>query len=171
MSLRGNKPLLFLDIKVGNRSSRRSFEGGKFEVCEELSCSGSSRQAHVASGGITCELLGLDFAILDLLLVLAASELHVIGDCCSDLKHPLPSKLHLIQHTCNRILAASTLLGNTLLVAFDTVKLILYSCEALPAQLLLAVGANETLRMPRLFLVSEASRSDGLEGKEQRCVL
>jgi len=36
--------------------------------------------------------------------------------------------------------------------------------------LLLAVGANETLGMPRLFLVSETSRSDGLRRKEQeRC--
>lgn len=81
-----------------------------------------------------------------------------------------PQKLHLIQHTCNRILAASALLGNALLVAFDTVKLVLHSCEALPPELLLAVGANETLRMPRLFLVGEASRSDGLGGRGQRCV-
>lgn len=84
---------------------------------------------------------------------------------------PTALELHLTQHTCNRILASSTLLGNTLLVAFNAVKLILHSSEALPAQLLLAVGANETLRMPRLFLVSEASRSDGLGEKEQRCVV
>lgn len=81
-----------------------------------------------------------------------------------------PQKLHLFQHTCNRILAASALLGDTLLVAFDTVEVVLHGCEALPAQRLLAVGANETLRMPRLFLVGEASRSDGLGGKGQRCV-
>lgn len=80
----------------------------------------------------------------------------------------VPGLIFVVNHTgsssksCDRILAASTLLGNTFLVAFNTVELILYSREALPTQLLLAVGANETLGMPRLFLVSEASRSDGI---------
>lgn len=90
------------------------------------------------------------------------------GTLCAFETVIVPGFILVVNHTgsssksCNRILASSTLLGNTLLVAFNAVKLILHSCEALPTQLLLAVGANETLRMPRLFLVSKASRSDGI---------
>lgn len=73
------------------------------------------------------------------------------GTLCAFETIIVPGFIFVVNHTgsssksCNRILAASTLLGNTLLVAVNTVKLILYSCEALPTQLLLAVGANETL--------------------------
>lgn len=74
------------------------------------------------------------------------------GTLCAFETIIVPGFIFVVNHTgssskscCNRILAASTLLGNTLLVAFNTVKLILHSCEALPTQLLLAVGANETL--------------------------
>lgn len=91
------------------------------------------------------------------------------GTLCAFETVIVPGFILVVNHTgssskscCNRILASSTLLGNTLLVAFNAVKLILHSCEALPTQLLLAVGANETLRMPRLLLVSKASRSDGV---------
>lgn len=90
------------------------------------------------------------------------------GTLCAFETVIMPGFIFVVNHTgsssksCNRILAASTLLGNTFLVALNTVKLILYSCKTLPTQLLLAVGANETLGMPRLFLVSETSRSDGI---------
>lgn len=90
------------------------------------------------------------------------------GTLCAFETIIMPGFIFVVNHTgsssksCNRILAASTLLGDTLLVAFDTVEVVLHGCEALPAQWLLAVGANETLRMPRLLLVGEASRSDGI---------
>lgn len=73
------------------------------------------------------------------------------GTLCAFETIIVPGFIFVVNHTgsssksCNRILAASTLLGNAFLVALNTVKLILYGCEALPTQLLLAVGANEAL--------------------------
>lgn len=59
------------------------------------------------------------------------------------------------------------LLGHVALEAVHAVHIVLVGGEALSPQSLTAVVAHETLRVPGLVLVADASRGDGLRGAKE----
>ncbi len=69
--------------------------------------------------------------------------------------------------TCDWVLAAMTLLGHISLEAVHAVNAVLMGSEARSGQRFTAGVAHKTLGVPRLVLVADPSRGDGLRGTEE----
>lgn len=67
-----------------------------------------------------------------------------------------------VAKSCYWVLAAMALLGHISLVAVHTVNVVLMRSEASSCQRFTAGFAHKTLRVPRLVLVADPSRGDGL---------
>lgn len=67
-----------------------------------------------------------------------------------------------VTKTCDWVLAAMAFLGHISLVAVDAVHMVVMRREASSCERLTAGGAHKTLGVPRLVLVADPSRGDGL---------
>lgn len=70
--------------------------------------------------------------------------------------------------TCDGVLAAVALLGHVSFVAVHAVNVILVGGEASSCQRFTAGLAHKALRVPRLVLVADPSRGDGLNKEAKR---
>lgn len=64
--------------------------------------------------------------------------------------------------TCDRVLAATTLLGNKVLVTINAIEHVFHSREPLATKLLRASSTHKTLCVVRPFFIGDSSRSDGI---------